>query len=66
MNVLNVLSLTLLNCRCHNDLVFAVPSWLCFPSGRLAVVTTARRERSASGHDTLIMNVQLIGKIKCV
>lgn len=30
------------------------------------VVTTPRRERSASGYDTLIMNVQLIGKIKCV
>lgn len=51
---------------CHNDSVFAVPSRLYFPSGRPVVVTTLTRECSASGHDTLIANVRLTGKIKCV
>lgn len=46
------------------DYVFAVPSSVSFPSGRPVVVMS--RERSASGHNAMITNVQLNGNKVCV
>lgn len=57
---------------CHNNLVFAEPSRLCFLSGRPVVVAAlcvwggVLGERSASGHHQLIASVHLAGKIKRV